>query len=139
VSWDIYAMGGLPTDIQNVRQMPSDFTAIPIGSRQEVVDKLIALLPGVDTSGPSVLVVNGPDFSIEICVGDDGPCEGLVFFVRGSEGAVPVISGILDAFGMRALDPQSETGFFEPGPKALESFRRWRKYRDQVVGNMSSE
>ena len=134
MSWDIYAMGGLPTNIQNVREMPSGFKATPIGSRQEVLDKLIALLPGVDASDPSWPVLDGPDCSIEINLGDSDPCEGFAFHVRGGESAVPVISGILEAFGMRALDPQSETGFFEPGPKALESFRRWHAYHDQVVG-----
>jgi len=134
MSWDIYAMGGLPTNARTFKEIPSDFKATPIGGLQEVREKLIALLPGVDASDPLWLVVDGPDFSIEIGVGDEDPCEGFAFFVRGSEGAVAIVSGILAAFGMRALDAQSDTGFFEPGPKALESFRRWREYRDQVVG-----
>jgi hypothetical protein len=40
---------------------------------------------------------------------------------------------IIEHLGLRAFDPQSDTGLFEQGSTAEESFRQWRAWRDRIV------
>jgi len=50
-----------------------------------------------------------------------------------------VVAAILEKLNLRAFDPYEESGIFSAGPEAIESFRRWRRYRDQVVDTSNSQ
>jgi hypothetical protein len=47
--------------------------------------------------------------------------------------AAGVVADILDRIGCRAIDPGSDTGFFNP-ETAAQSLAAWRVYRLRVVG-----
>jgi hypothetical protein len=46
--------------------------------------------------------------------------------------AVGIVADVLERLGLRALDPGSNSGFFERDT-AVASLTAWRNYRDQVL------
>ncbi len=130
MSWDIFVQD-LPRDVWSVEDIPDSFVPRPIGMRSAVIARIVEIVPGVVFSDPARGVIDGPDFSIELNLGEAEQVEGVALHVRGGEGAVAVVSAIVEGLDCRALD--ASTGeFFDPAV-ALESFRRWRAYRDQII------
>jgi hypothetical protein len=137
MSWDIFVMD-VPSDIASVGEIPSDFKPRSLGGRSTIISKIREIIPTADFSNPSWGLVLGDDWSIEVNIGEDEECDGFALHVRGGEAAVGAVASILDGLGIRAID--SQTGeFFASGPSAIESFRKWRAYRDQVVDGYKSE
>ena len=132
MSWDIFVQD-LPKTAGTVEEIPDDFTPRPIGKRMLMVEKIRQIVPTADFSDPSWGRIHGENWSIEIDMGKDEECSGFCFHVRGSDAAAGVVAAILEELELRALDPAHETGFFTGGPDAVEAFRRWRAYRDQVA------
>jgi hypothetical protein len=131
VSWDIFVQD-LPRDAASISDIPADFRPKTIGKRVDVIRKIRELLPEADFSDPSWGRIDSEDWSIEVNIGEDEECSSFALHVRGGDTVVGVVSGILAHLNLRALD--SQTGdFFVAGPEALESFQKWRAYRDQVV------
>jgi hypothetical protein len=89
--------------------------------------------PSADFDDPSWGVLDGDSWSIELNMGDEEECECSVFHVRGGDTAAGVVAAILAHFKLRALD-SSKGEFFAAGEAALESFRKWREYRDKALG-----
>jgi hypothetical protein len=131
MSWDIYVQD-MPSDVAFVREIPNDFKPRSLGSRSWVISKIKEIIPMADFSDPSWGRIDGDDWSIEVSVGKEEECTGFAFHVRGGEGAVGAVASILDHLNLRAFDAQTGE-FFVSGPEAIESFRKWRTYRDQVV------
>jgi hypothetical protein len=71
------------------------------------------------------------NWTIEVNLGPEETCQSFAFHVRGGDTAVGVVAAILQRLNLRALDSQTE-GFFVADESALESFRRWKQYRDDV-------
>jgi len=137
MSWDIFVMD-MPSDITSVGEIPSDFRPRSMGSRSAIISKIKEIIPTADFSNPSWGLVLGDDWSIEVNIGEDEECDGFALHVRGGDAAVGAVASILDGLGIRAID--SQTGeFFVSGPSAIESFRKWRAYRDHVVAGYKSE
>jgi hypothetical protein len=58
---------------------------------------------------------------------------GLVaLHIRGGDAAVGAVDAILQRLHLRALDAQTGN-FFKAGPESIDSFRKWRAYRDQCL------
>ncbi len=131
MSWDIFVQD-LPRDVKSFDDMPDDFQPSPIGHRSKIIEQIVEVIPNANFSDPSWGIIDGNDWSIEVSMGNDEICDGFAFHIRGGETAVGFVAAILDRLGLRAFDPQSG-GFFEAGPAALDSFRKWRAYRDQVM------
>ena len=133
MSWDIFAQD-LPRDAATIADIPADFKPRPLGPRASVISRILEVVPSADFSDPAWGQIDGPDWSIEVNLGKDEECDSIAFHVRGADEAAAVVGAILKHLDLRALD--SQTGeFFEDGPNSLESFRKWRKYRDSVMGN----
>jgi hypothetical protein len=130
VSWDLFVMR-LPDGVDNVDELPTDFVPEPMGTRAEVLDAIVGLVPSADFSDPTSLVINGPGFSIEVSVTED-PVRTFTCSARGDEAAIPIIVGIIGQLGATAFDPQSDGGTFTI-ESATTSFRRWSEYRDRNV------
>jgi hypothetical protein len=132
MSWDIHVQD-LPREAKCVAEIPADFRPGVIGKRQEIIDSIVTLLPSASFSDPSWGIIDGEGWSIEVNLGSDEECRGFGLHVRGGQVAAGVVAAILQKLKLRALD--SQTGeFFVPGSEAVESFRRWRAFRDHVVG-----
>jgi hypothetical protein len=133
MSWDLFVMD-LPLDATTIDDIPKDFVGAPLGSRSDLVARITDVVPEADFSDPSWGLIDGPDFSIEINMGRDEQVESFAFHVRGGDLAIGVVAEILDNLGLRAVDPQSETGALFTPASARESLGAWRAYRDAALG-----
>jgi hypothetical protein len=133
MSWDIFVQD-LPADAESVADIPRDYSGKPIGPRAELIEKIRQVVPSADFSDPSWGFIEGETFSIEVNVGEDEITESFAFHVRGGEEAVGVVAAILSHLDLRAIDGQTGE-FFEWGEEALQSFRRWKAFRDQVMSD----
>jgi hypothetical protein len=137
MSWDIFVQD-LPLSAKSVQEIPPDFKPKSLGSRSRIISQIKEIIPAADFSNPSWGLIDGDGWSIEVNIGKVEDCTGFAFHVRGDEAAVGAVASILDHLGLRALD--SQTGeFFVSGPKAIESFRNWRTYRDNIVQSYSDD
>jgi hypothetical protein len=131
MSWDLFAMD-IPQSIRAVSDVPSDWTPGPILSRQELLSVILDVAPFADASDPSWVRIFTPGIDIEINIGKTESLTGFTFHVRGGDHAIGFIAMVLARLKLRALDPGSETGIFDP-ETAGDSLFRWQQYRDQVV------
>ena len=137
MSWDIFVQD-IPKDVKTVEEIPNDFQPNPIGTRSEIIRKIQQAVPEADFTNPAWGHIRGDGWHIEVNIGDEEEkCTGFAFHVRGGDEACGVIAAILDPLQLRAFDTQNG-GFFVASPEAVESFRAWRKYRDQVVNGKKS-
>ena len=74
-----------------------------------------------------------PDWQFDPLRGQIEDHEGM-FVHDGFHREISVVAAVLGALSLRALDPAHESGFFTVGPDAVEAFRKWKTYRDQVAG-----
>jgi hypothetical protein len=136
MSWDIFVQD-FPQEAKTVTDIPMDFRPRSLGKRSAIIERIRAVVPAADFSDPSWGVIDGDGWSIEVSMGDEQECRSFVFHVRGGDGSVGAVEAILRDLGLRAMN--SETGdFFVSGSAALDSFRKWRAYRDQVAGENSA-
>jgi hypothetical protein len=132
VSWDLFIQD-LPQGINSISEIPDHFRPQPLGPRHELISRIKELVPSADFSDPSWGVIDGPGYSIEVNMGAAEEVDSIGLHVRGGDLVVGLIADLLDQLKVRALDPQSDTGIFQRD-EAVASLRRWREYRDQVVG-----
>jgi len=136
LSWDTFVQD-LPADARSVADIPQSFVPQPLMPRQALIDGIKAVVPGADFSDPAWGIIDGPDFSIEINIGDDDPVQSFAFHVRGGDLAAGVVADVIRQLGLRALDTgRDDGGFFDPDD-AVASLRRWRAYRDWALGEGS--
>ena len=133
MSWDLFVMD-LPPDAVTMDDIPKDFVGAPLGSRSDLVRRIVEVVPEADFSDPSWGLIDGPDFSIEVNMGRDEQVESFAFHVRGGDLAIGVIAEILQHLGLRAVDPQSETSSLFTPASARDSLAAWRAYRDSAIG-----
>lgn len=131
MSWDIFVQD-LPSGIRSIKEIPADFKPRPIGSRAEIIKKILEACPDADFSDPTWGVIEGSGYSIEVSIRAEEACMGFALHVRGGEVVTGVIAAILDRLDLRAIDPESDTGLFDC-EAAEGSLRKWQAYRDQVV------
>ena len=136
MSRDIFVQD-IPKDAKAVEDIPNDFQPTPIGTRSQIIQKIKEVVPEADFTNPAWGHITGDGWSIEVNIGDSEECMGFAFHVRGEDEACGVVAAVLNALQLRAFDTQSR-GFFVAGPEAIESFRSWRQYRDQVVNDKKS-
>jgi hypothetical protein len=131
MSWDIFVQD-LPRDAESVKNIPADFKPSPIGRRSIIIEKILEIVPTADFSDPAWGRIDGDGWSIEVNIGAEEECRSFAFHVRGGDAAVGAIAAILEHLNLRALSSQAG-GFFVANMEAVEAFRKWRGYRDQVV------
>jgi hypothetical protein len=131
MSWDLF-VNNIPREFASVSEIPEGFVQRSLGSRRQIVDKICAVVPNADFSDPSWGLIDGDGYSIEVNIGKDDPVTGFAFHIRGGDNAVYVVADILDYLGLRAFDPQSDSGFFslKDGPASLQ---KWRAYRNKFI------
>lgn len=132
MSWDI-SVQDLPVGVDKVENIPDDFEPQNLGSRQEIIAKILAIIPDVDFGNPSWGILNTDDYSIEFNMGDDVVCDGFMLHVRGGGEAAELIDILLAKMNLRALDC-CEGDFFRL-EKATQSFEDWQEFRDQVIND----
>ena len=133
MSWDIFVQD-LPVGAMTIDDIPTDFVPQSLGPRSTIIAKILEVVPSADFSDPAWGQIEAETWSIEVNLGANDTCDSFAFHVRGGDEAAGVVAAILEHLSLRALDPGAEGGLFSAGPEALESFRRWREYRNHVAG-----
>jgi len=131
MSWDIFVQD-LPKNARRIEDIPSDFQPQPILPKARIEAVFKEAAPFTDFSNPRWWRVTCSFFSIEVNIGAEDPSNGFALHVRGGEQAAGFVAEVVTRLGVRALDPCSDTGFFDP-EKCKESFLKWKAYRDHVI------
>jgi len=131
MSWDIFAQD-LPADARNIDDIPDDFEPHALGSRSEIVGRILAVLPTVQFDDEGWAALDEAGCAIELNVGSADTVASVAIHVYGGDRAPIVVSQLLEQLGCRAFDPASTTGIFDASTAAA-SFARWREYRDRVA------
>jgi hypothetical protein len=132
MSWDIFVQD-LPPDARTIRDIPDHFKPSPLGARSALIQQIRGLAPSANFTDPSWGRLETPSFSVEFSLGNEELVRSCALHIRGDDSAAAFVADLLTHLGYRALDPQSDSGLFEPGRVAEASMRRWREYRDRVV------
>src|SRR5262245_7473078 len=135
MSWDVFFVK-LPDGVRSVYDAPKDYHPPPLGPRAELIAALRKLLGDADFSDPSWGQYLAEGFSIEFNMGGD-PVDSLMLHVRGGEAAFGCVREIARALGTPAIDCSTGELIDFDAPDADASFRRWRGYRDRVIGGGS--
>lgn len=131
MSWDIFVLD-LPSDVKKVADIPKDYRPSPI-KRSEIINGIISAFPTANFVNPAWGLIVDQDWSIEVNLGSKEECDSLMLHVRGGDGAIGAVAAILRRLNLRAIDCGRGELFAED--EAMESFRTWRNYRDQVVNS----
>ena len=132
MSWDIFVQD-IPQGLNSAADMPDDFVPKPLGERRVLIERIREVVRSADFSDPAWGRIDGPDFSIEVNLGEKEEVEGFAFHVRGGDMAALVVAEILERLGLRAFDTGSDSGLFSIGPDSSGGQKRWREYRDRVL------
>jgi hypothetical protein len=132
MSWDIFVQD-LPERAQTIDDIPADFVPRTFLPRASIVHAFRELAPFTDFSEPKWWHVECPHFSVEVNIGEEDPSLGFAMHVRGGEEAVGFVHDVLVRLGVRALDPSAAGGIFDRNA-SLEGFRKWRAFRDSMIG-----
>ena len=130
VSFDVYAFVP-PPGVSQIEDMPNDYEPASLGRRDAVVEVIRQVAPDMDSSDPSLLVLDGPDHLIEIGLGANAEVDGMMFFCRGGDGTVPLVLAICARFGAVAFD--TSEGILLSELSGADSMATWQSYRDRVV------
>ncbi len=135
MSWDVFVQD-LPHEAKSAADIPFDFRPSSIGQRSAIIARIREVFPTADFSDPSWGKISGGDWSIEVNIGTNEDCRGFAFHIRGGDAAGGAVEAILRRLDLRALD--SQTGdFFKAGPESIDSFHKWRAYRDHCLKTAS--
>jgi hypothetical protein len=134
MSWDIFVQN-FPTEAKTPDEIPDNFVSQPIGSRDEIIAKIKEVVPTANFSDKAWGIIDGPDFSIEVNLGNKDLLTGFAFHVRGSDMAAACIIAILQHLNLRALD--TTTGDFLNPNQAAKSLQQWRTYQDKILSQKS--
>jgi hypothetical protein len=114
MTWDLF-VADLP-QVKRAQDLPGDYRPRSLGSRSALQRRILEVLPEVDFTDPAWGVLETTDCVIQFSMASD-PVDAFALHVRaGRDGAaaVPVISRLLACLSLRALDPASPTGLFQP-------------------------
>jgi hypothetical protein len=118
--------------VASIEDVPEDFEPRPLGSRQELVRRIVEVVPQSDFRDPAWGLIERDTFTIEVSMGRDDIVQAITFHVRGSgDEAVAVVARVLDHLGLRAVD--TESGDFFAPDSAAASFDSWQAFRNDVL------
>jgi hypothetical protein len=109
VTWDIYALRG-PGGARTVEQIPQDWQPPPIGSHEEIAERLREAVPQADVTDPTWLRIRGEGWLVEAALGKAPQVHDVSFYVTGGEhpDAVGAVLRVTRALRITAYD--TETG-----------------------------
>ena len=114
VSRDIFVQD-IPEGIVSVEEIPDDWTPQPLPfGHTEVVEAIRSLASEADGSDSEWIHVTLPGVDVAVNVANESPLESFALHVRAADhgAAGAFIAGLLTRLGVRAFDPESDTGFF---------------------------
>ena len=137
MSWDLLAMK-FPAGVRDISELPEDFKETPIGPRSEVFKTILAF-PGSRESAAGYINIEKDGYAIEISVGDDAMCTGLMFYVYGDGSrAVDVIRNISERLAIRTWDINGGQ-FLDGAADPASGFKQFKAYRDKVLRDAGAD
>lgn len=113
MSFDLW-MQNIPAHARTVADIPDDFEPRSIGSRAELIAKIIEAAPNARFENLSHGEIENKNFSINVRLGDDDEVICVTFNIYGdARNALPIVAKILKRCGQRALWT-GEDGIFDP-------------------------
>lgn len=127
-----------PAGVRDISELPEDFKETPIGARSEVFKAILAF-PGSRASGAGYINIEKDGYAIEISVGDDDVCTGLMFYVYGDGSrAVEVIRNISEHLAIRTWDINGAQ-FLDGAADPTSGFKQYKAYRDKVLKDTAAD
>lgn len=113
MSRDIFVQD-IPAGIESVDDIADDWMPEPLSISQTDVREAVARhAPMADFTDPNWGHVTLPGADIEVSLDDNQPFMSFALHVRGSrEAADPFIAAVLGQLGLRAFDPEADSGLF---------------------------
>ncbi|MEO8068969.1 MAG: hypothetical protein ABI599_14830 [Flavobacteriales bacterium] len=109
MAWDIYIQD-LP-DVKSVKDLPPDFRLNPIGTREQLIERVRVAVPFAEKQDGWLFVRRpGIDISIAFEMEDAEHVRYIVVHVHGGDQSATCVAGIVRHLGLRALD--TATGEF---------------------------
>jgi len=106
VSRDVFAFVA-PPGLVGMEDLPKDYRMPSLGSRDSVIGIIRRLAPQVDESDPAWLVIQGPDYLVEVSLGSEAELDSFMFFIRSGDNSVPLLVAIAGALGATLFDTSS--------------------------------
>ncbi len=131
MSFDVFVQD-LPPNVRDVAEIPDDFEPRSLGPRSVLIEAIQRVVPAAVFDKLGWASIEGPNYSIDVSFGTADPVQSFAFHVRGADEALFIVAHILDALGLRALAPSSESGLFTLGT-AAPAYAAWRAYRARVT------
>ena len=89
--------------------LPQNYRMPSLGPRDGVIGIIRRLAPQVDESDPAWLVIQGPDYLVDVSLGSEAELDSFMFFIRSGDHSVPLLVAIAGALGATLFDTSSGT------------------------------
>lgn len=125
MSWDIYIQD-LP-DVASANDIPEDFRPAPLGDREELVARILAVTPDAARQDRDWIFLKLPDvdISIQVHMEDATLVRYFLVHVHGGDGSPAWVARIVRSLGFRALDT-AMGGWFDPA-RPEQGYRIWKE------------
>ena len=131
MSRDVFVQD-LPKGAQSTLDIPDDFTPGTLGARAWILALIAEAGPFADFTDPAWVCIDSHEAVLGINLGKEDPVRSFAFHIHGGAQVVGLVADILAKLGLRALDPCSDTGIFDPAT-TVESLRRSQAFRDSIT------
>jgi hypothetical protein len=127
-----------PSGVRDLSELPEDFKETPIGARSDVVSAILAF-PGSRESEEGYINIEKDGYAIEISIGNEDVCTGLMFYVYGDGSrAVEVIRNISERLAIRTWDINGGQ-FLDEAADPASGFKQYKAYRDKVLKDADAD
>jgi len=133
MAWDV-SLFKFSRRYGSVSEIASDEQLVNLGSLSEVQSTVTSIFPDTDWSDPHWGIFSSQVGSIEFNVGKEDPVQGVALHVRAGDEIVNGILLLCESFECQAID-LSDGSFLEQSDDPARNLKKWREYRDQIVGN----
>jgi hypothetical protein len=129
MSWDLLVQDW--GDVKTLTDIPDNYEPKPIGSRSEIIARILEIEPLVDFTDSTMGRLENDQFSIEFNLGNEEIISSFALHVRGNELAIPFIGQVLSKLNLRAADGSS--GDFFDIEKSNLDMRKWIDFRNEIL------
>jgi hypothetical protein len=104
MNWDIYIQD-LP-DVATANDIPADFRPRPIGTREELMTRIMRVLPMAERQDSDWLFAQGAeiDLSMQFHMEDAAQVRYIVVHIHGGDQSAACVAAVLNELGLRAMD-----------------------------------
>ncbi|ADB30286.1 hypothetical protein Kfla_1183 [Kribbella flavida DSM 17836] len=106
MSWAIYAMRG-PGGVRRLDEIPEGYAPPSLGTADEVVAMVREVVPAVDATKKSWLVLRSDDYDVELSIGKGVDVHDVTFYLNDGPRSIPVVMEISRRLGATPYDTES--------------------------------